>query len=1140
MKTLQKKVLWIFIILGVLTVCSKLSGVALAAVPPASITNGTYTFLDGADISGDFGSGNTVIFSDHNISDNSNSNKSNFTPDDTAGFCDPHGNIAKGGNPSNLPTDIRYGVNISSSATLTAATIPAQVKLGYLQGTDCLGLLIKTSIQNPNALAATGLTWNGSNITNFQSQNSQQIFEPAPQEDKLYLDNSSSNGCKYDSVIVLAQAGGNSGNEYSFSGITKGSIDNTGQYKELGQNGFNEGCHVDGVKKVNIAGAKGATPSGTGLAGAAASDTSTCVFQTHNGGWDTALSWILCPVVNGLSASADGLNDFISGQLNFDVKSNLTGSVQKSWTIFRDLASALVVIVMLVMVLSQAIGGGPFDAYTVRKMLPKLAIAVILMQVSWYLCIFLIGLSNDAGHGIAGLLSVPFGGTSALELPSLLHRLNASAAAVVGVGTTTGVITAMFFSGTILLYGWPVLVMAIILVVISELVFMLTLLFRTALIILLVIAAPLAFLAFVLPGTETYWKKWRENFIKLLMFFPLVIAIIYGGRIFAWTAGNLGSAGPLDFIMVLVGFFGPYFIVPKAFKWGGGLLSGAYQQVNGAWPFAKAREVAKRELVSGEDSAMKRKMGHFAAEYVDKNHEGEFSRGRRAFSSMLAGRFIPTERAKAAMIARGNAYKTKEGELKTALATRRREKAASQTGDVGIGKQMDLETIQNAMDEISEEKAKSRPNQYRIKDLEREAKEAMRDLIATGSTLELNGMKVKDANGKDRHVWQTGLWRDLLNGSPDLYRQVKGDAPDWVPHRNPIGLPKYRGEDWDPSQPGYAQREAEFRVNMAALGKDTLEIEDEIKTNQARAAFLRTAGGNPEYVDDVQQAASLHETVTEQDAGSIARVHPTYFERIGDLAKEGRAVQEKALADRRAGLISADKYNNLIDVGQALAAPAEEFGRLVANIASNHGGRNQLGGMLGGSDTMKHLDYALQYSNLRDERDDERVIVNDTPGDKWNEGQRGKDSLQRVITYGDEIETQRGRAPQVRAPQAAQPGQQGAGRQAGTQQTNQASATPPPTGITTTPGQVIIGSTSPSPPTSAQVDLGPAAAHFETLARAAESMSEAAYHMRRASATQERATRRIQNLGPNEGELDIHRDDDQTGGGGGPTPPPQP
>jgi hypothetical protein len=55
------------------------------------------------------------------------------------------------------------------------------------------------------------------------------------------------------------------------------------------------------------------------------------------------------------------------------------------------------------------------------------------------------------------------------------------------------------------------------------------------------------------------------------MMFPLIVAIIAAGRIFGTIAGST-SHSLLSLLAVLVGFFGPLFVLPKTYQWGGAAL----------------------------------------------------------------------------------------------------------------------------------------------------------------------------------------------------------------------------------------------------------------------------------------------------------------------------------------------------------------------------------------------------------------------------------------------------------------------------------------------------------------------------------------------------------------------------------------
>lgn len=96
--------------------------------------------------------------------------------------------------------------------------------------------------------------------------------------------------------------------------------------------------------------------------------------------------------------------------------------------------------------------------------------------------------------------------------------------ALAGLGWAT-VITALLV-GTITLalaISGPVLLAA----VLALLLIAIILVARIALIVTLTIISPLAFVAFLLPNTEQWFKKWYKMFFALLLVFP-VIAVVFG------------------------------------------------------------------------------------------------------------------------------------------------------------------------------------------------------------------------------------------------------------------------------------------------------------------------------------------------------------------------------------------------------------------------------------------------------------------------------------------------------------------------------------------------------------------------------------------------------------------------------------
>jgi hypothetical protein len=298
----------------------------------------------------------------------------------------------------------------------------------------------------------------------------------------------------------------------------------------------------------------------------------------------TGMEWLVCPVLSMVDAGNRAIMSTFTGQLPFTVDQLMNKdhnqknqNLHNAWAGIRDLASAFLVVVMLVMIFSQAISFGPFDAYTVRKVLPKIVIAVIIMQLSWVLISTVVNMVNTLGQGLGGLLYAPFGGKQYLDSPDTLWYLLGNA----HIGSMANIITswpaAIVFLG-IGLANLGAVLMGAIAGGVALLVGLAALIFRKIVIMLCLLFAPIALLIWILPGSgmQRYFKIWSENLTKSLMMYPLIILMIAGGRIFAWVGGNQGTSTTdhfVSFFIVLVGYFGPLFILPKTYKWGGQAMS---------------------------------------------------------------------------------------------------------------------------------------------------------------------------------------------------------------------------------------------------------------------------------------------------------------------------------------------------------------------------------------------------------------------------------------------------------------------------------------------------------------------------------------------------------------------------------------
>jgi hypothetical protein len=635
MKNSKKIIAGLCMLFAVTATFFAFTGKVLAGVAPGDIKGGTYTFQDGANIIGDFGPSGNVAFTDNDEFDGS----PNYEPD-TSAFCDPGDMPDQNG----ISGKIKFGINLTGDKSLP--NVPAQIKLGYYTGANvCNGVLLSKNIANPNQAAKTDFQWDGDTIISLNGSSNDATFTPAPNQSNevLYL-NSASGGCA-ESAILLDQPQGNVGRYYQFSPIDQNNAfgqpsKNLDGYPAI--KGFfdRETCHVDSVGTVNI----------SGKAGTAAPTTTTCKptdksctpSKSCEANFNTAFEWLLCPGLRMADSLAGAFNDFIEGQLNFCTgkssttgqtctDNNLTDPVHRAWAIFRTLASVILVIVLLVMVISQAAGWGGLDAYTVRKMLPRLIIAVFLIQISWVMFKWFIDLSNDLGQGIQDLLFAPFGGSNSISLDKLMGAQ---------IQTTTGShagsdVFAFFTVIAAAGVAWvslPAIFSLAVIVIFALLTAFVTLVFRKILIITLVLLSPVALVAWIVPGTDKYWKMWLTNFQRILLMFPMIMALIAGGRILAFVTSSSGGGAVSNFAqlaIIVVAFFGPYFFLPKAYSWGGEFMKMAGDRIKGFSDKAaeKPKQYAKDRGESWREERRRKSKERVAqgnANALDKFRSGEF------------------------------------------------------------------------------------------------------------------------------------------------------------------------------------------------------------------------------------------------------------------------------------------------------------------------------------------------------------------------------------------------------------------------------------------------------------------------------------------------------------------------------------
>ena len=317
------------------------------------------------------------------------------------------------------------------------------------------------------------------------------------------------------------------------------------------------------------------------------SNTATC---EESGG---VLDWVFCGVfsaLNGITSLV--LNHFIIPQLKTSpictspvptasdtncVKGDPTYQI---WSSFRLYGDIILVIALLVVVISEAMGGGLINAYSVRKILPRILVAGILLNLSIYIVAGLIDITNIIGGSIGYVITDPIKGvgafvvkpSGAIAVASTVGAVAVGGAAVLGAGALIAVpkLAALFaHSGASLLID-GILVPAL-LIFLGILV---TVVIRKTAIIALLILSPLAFAFYVLPNTQKLFKRWWDLLLEMLMVYPIIVILfavssVMSVIITSASAGNSGVTGAVNSLLALVFTILPLALVPLSFKLAG-------------------------------------------------------------------------------------------------------------------------------------------------------------------------------------------------------------------------------------------------------------------------------------------------------------------------------------------------------------------------------------------------------------------------------------------------------------------------------------------------------------------------------------------------------------------------------------------
>ncbi|MEO7904258.1 MAG: hypothetical protein ABIR91_00525 [Candidatus Saccharimonadales bacterium] len=345
----------------------------------------------------------------------------------------------------------------------------------------------------------------------------------------------------------------------------------------------------------------GAVPADGGAAG---DEASSCKID--------GIGWIVCPISKFMAWLTDSVFQMVSGLLEVKVFSNTTSnaSLYDGWKTMRSFANVAFVIAFMVIIMSQLTSIG-INNYGIKKILPRLIIAAILVNVSFWVCAIAVDLSNLLGSSLQDILmglSKSVATASNKSIPTWeVVTTNILSGGVIGAAAIGAVFAAANPATLLALLGliWPLLIAALF----SILVTLILLTARQALIVILVIISPLAFVAFLLPNTEKWFTRWKDLLMTMLVMFPL-IAMLFGGSQYAAALIMASASTPPIIILALAVQVIPLAITPFIVKLSGSLLGKFGGMLNNPakGPFDRVKNAGSEAIKKRQDTASKRNL----------------------------------------------------------------------------------------------------------------------------------------------------------------------------------------------------------------------------------------------------------------------------------------------------------------------------------------------------------------------------------------------------------------------------------------------------------------------------------------------------------------------------------------------------
>lgn len=285
-----------------------------------------------------------------------------------------------------------------------------------------------------------------------------------------------------------------------------------------------------------------------------------------------SLSWIVCPTSSVVSNATGAIYTAIEDMLKVNpISMGKNSPIYLIWQYLRSLTNIIFIICLLIVIYSQLTGMG-IQNYGIKRILPRLVVSVILVNLSFIICALAVDVSNVVGESLrgtfAGIGDQVLANAEVGEAVSNFH-LSEVIATLISGGAIAGVAISAFGGGRYLFYMLLIVLFGALVAVISGLI---TIAARQALVALLIMVSPLAFVAYLFPNTERWFSKWKDLLFRMLIFYPMFSFLFGASQLIGYTL-ILAAEKPFGILLGIAVQIFPLFFSWSLMKMSGTILN---------------------------------------------------------------------------------------------------------------------------------------------------------------------------------------------------------------------------------------------------------------------------------------------------------------------------------------------------------------------------------------------------------------------------------------------------------------------------------------------------------------------------------------------------------------------------------------